>query len=338
MALLLIDGFEQYSSNAHLHRAGWQDEGTNWIPVTGRHSGGQAIRGNLNSQGIRTPIFNATDVITVGVAINFFQGISATNHVFMSLRNGGVTHVDLICTSAGELQIQADGSFLEATSGLGLVAGQYYYIELDVTIHDTTGTYDVVVDGVSKMSNTGVDTRNGSTTTVDNVNFQTRSDADMRIDDLYVLDDAGSDNTGLLGDCRVETVFPDADGNEVDFTALSGANWTQVDDGLTPDDDSTYNHSATATDRDLYGFSALSGDIDTIFGVQASMLVRKEEAGFREVRVIGRSNVTEVESGNKTLGVNYTYKSHIFENDPDGGVNWDEAAVNAAQFGLDLQT
>jgi hypothetical protein len=47
--------------------------------------------------------------------------------------------------------------------------------------------------------------------------------------------------------------------------------------------------------------------------------------------------VTEVESGDKTFGVAYRYHRHIYENDPDGGVDWDEASVNAAEFGIVLE-
>jgi hypothetical protein len=170
--------------------------------------------------------------------------------------------------------------------------------------------------------------------------FVGRTTQDPRIDDVYILDDAGSDNTDLLGDCRVETVFPNAAGNEADFTRVGGgsANWEAVDDGLTPDHDTTYNESALATDRDLYGFAPLVGDVDTVYGVDAKMLVRKADAGFREVRAIARSNVTEVEGTVTTLSLDWKFVHHLMENDPDGGTDWDAAAVNAAEFGLDLQT
>jgi hypothetical protein len=52
---------------------------------------------------------------------------------------------------------------------------------------------------------------------------------------------------------------------------------------------------------------------------------------------VARSSTTEVESADKYLGVDWRYINHIYENDPNGGGNWTEANVNAAQFGLKIQ-
>jgi hypothetical protein len=190
------------------------------------------------------------------------------------------------------------------------------------------------------MDDTNVDTRNGTPTDVGVIAFEGEGTTDNTIDDVYVLDDAGSDNTDFLGDVRVETVFPDADGAANDFTRVGGGsnNYEAVDDGLTPDDDTTYNHSSTAADEELYGFAALTGSVGTVFGVCVKMLARKEDAGHRLVRTIARSGTTQSESGDQGLGIQYKFVDHIYENDPDGGADWDEAAVNAAQFGFTIQT
>jgi len=338
MALLVIDGFEQYDVDTDLTRGGWSSISiAAWDPVAGRHGSDQCIQ-CLSSGLPIVKAFPATDVVTVGFAVQFTSGLINTR--FFNIRNDATDHIGLDLTAAGELEINRGTTALEITSGLGLNSGQWYYIEVDVTIHDSTGTYDVFVDGSSIMSDTGVDTKNGTTTDVNNIEFVSTTTTDMKIDDLYILDDAGTDNTGPLGDCRVETVFPDADGNENDFTRVGGGtnNYEAVDDGLTPDDDTTYNWSATATDRELYNFAALAGSVGTVFGVDAKMLVRKEDAGVREVRTIARNGTTEVESGNLTLGVDWQFVNNIYENNPNGGSDWIESTVNTAQFGLDLQT
>ena len=340
MALTLIEGFDQYGSDIQMARSGWMSGAL--VQAVNILSGadtpfnhGHCIEIIANGIYINHSV-PATDDFTCGVRVNYADLLAQAD--FIRFRNGTIDHLILAFTTLGELQLKRGSTILETTSGLGLNQAQWYYIEINALIHNSTGDSDVHVDGSQVMSDTGVDTQNGGTAQVDNIELAGASTIDTRFDDIYFLDDSGSDNVGLLGDCRVETVFPDADGNETDLTPSAGNNWENVDDGLTPDDDSTYNHSATATDRDLYGFAALTGSIGTIFGVDAKMLVRKEDAGFREVRVIGRSNVTEVESADFTLGVDYAYKNHIFENDPDGGTDWDEAAVNAAEFGIDIQT
>jgi hypothetical protein len=97
-------------------------------------------------------------------------------------------------------------------------------------------------------------------------------------------------------------------------------------------------HSSTATDKDLYGFAALQGNIDTVYAVGVCLRARKQETGERQVRTVARSGTTEVESGDKALGVGWRYLNHIYENDPNGGGNWSEANVNAAQFGIKIQS
>jgi len=339
--MLLIEGFEQYGADVQLARGGWSSNLISaWNPLSGagepRHAGGKCVEGVANGGSLVHGVTPSVD-FTCGFAY-FLADAAPDNTVVIVFRNNAIQHLRLRITAAGELALDRGVTQLAITSGQGLTQSIWYYIEVNARI-DNSGDYDVHIDGSQVFQATGVDTQNGGSAVVDNIFLQGDATLDPRFDDIYFLDDTGTDNVGLLGDCRVETVFPDALGNENDFTASPAVGQhLNVDDGLTPDDDTTYNHSATVTDRELYGFAALTGDIDTVFAVDGKMLVRKEDAGFREVRVISRSNVTEVESADKTLGVDYVYVNHIFENDPNGGGNWTETAVNAAQFGLDLQT
>jgi len=341
MAMLLIEGFDQYGTDAEVQRGGWTSilisSAINLLTgADTRFNQGRCVELIANGIYISKGVPASVD-FTCGLAVNFADSMLTSD--FLRLRNGAIDHLVLGTTDAGEIRLKRGATQIDITSGLGLNAGQWYYIEINARIDNTTGDYDIHVDGVQVMTDTVVDTQNGGSAVVDNVELSGSTTVDTRFDDIYFLDDQGSDNVGLLGDCRVETVFPDALGNENDFTASPAVGQhLNVDDGLTPDNDTTYNWSATVTDRELYGFAALTGAIDTVFAVAAKMICRKEDAGFREVRVIGRNNVTEVESPSKTLGVDYSVKEHIFENDPNGGGNWTEAAVNTAQFGLDLHT
>lgn len=341
MALLVIEGFEQYGADTQLPRGGWTSNLlASWNPLSGagepRHAGGKCVEGVGNGSNLVHGVPPSVD-FTCGFAY-FLADSGPDNTIMINFRNGAIDHLRLRITAGGELALDRGTTQLAITSGQNLVQSTWYYFEVNARI-DNSGDYDVHIDGAQAFTATTVDTQNGGSAVIDNIELIGDANLDPRFDDIYFLDDTGSDNVGLLGDCRVETLFPDALGNENDFTASPAVDQhLNVDDGLTPDDDTTYNHSATVTDRELYGFAALTGNIDTVFGVDAKMLCRKEDAGFREVRVIARSNVTEVESGDLTLGVDYVFKNNIYENDPNGGGNWTETAVNAAQFGLDLQT
>lgn len=341
MALLWIDGFEQYANQADITDAYDSLSALAISILTGRNTGAgnnkcvQIDFGNITL--IRRLGLESTPTVVVGFAWQKAVNL-ATNDIFR-LYNGGTEMIVLKQVSGGELGVDRGATNLFNTSGLGLVAGTWFYVELKIFIHDSAGTVELWIDGVKEIDETSVDTKNGTPNTIDSI-WMVGDNGNALFDDLYFLDDSGSDNTDRLGDSRVETVFPDADGNTNDFTRVGGGsnNFEAVDDGSTPDDDSTYNHSSTAADKELYGFEALQGQVDTVFAVQATMYARKQETGERVVRVVARSNVTEVDSGDLTLGAQYRYLSNMYENDPDGGGNWDEAAVNAAQFGFKLQT
>lgn len=339
MALLFIEGFEQYNDENELGRGGWAGSFSSAIGniITGRN-GGKAME-NRGTTASVTHGFPATDFFVFGHALIVQDRMVALRYMnFYS--PGGTLMIALQITAAGEIQILRGTTLLEETVGLNLGVDIWYYIELKILIHDSTGTYDLVVDGINVLSDVNQDTRNGTPTEVNLISFLGSGTLDPAIDDIYILDDAGSDNVDLLGDVRVETVFPDADGATNDFTRFGGGsnNFEAVDDGTTPDDDTTYNHSITAAHKELYGFAALTGNVGTVFAVDVAMLVKKEDAGSRTFRLLARSNTSEVESVDKSLGVEYRFLDHIFENDPDGGGDWDEAAVNAAQFGFKIQT
>lgn len=345
MSLLLIEGFEQYQINVsgQMARGGWAGSASAissslFNLQAGRHAGGTCVNCTFNTGNMFHSIPATTD-FTLGLAFRFKDGGPNGSEIF-TVRSGSTDQLYVTADNTGEIRLyRGDATLLDTSVGANILENTWYYIELQAKIDNSVGTYEVRLDGATLFSDTGVDTQNAATADITNLELWGHTALDPQYDDIYILDDSGLDNIDFLGDCRVETVFPDADGNENDFTPLSGlTNYEMVDDGLSPDDDTSYNHSVTATDRDLYGFAALAGDVGAVFGVAAHMLVRKEEAGFREVRVIARSNVTEVESGDLTLGIDYVYRSLLLDTDPDGGGSWDEAAVNAAQFGIDLQT
>jgi len=345
MALLFMEGFDQYTiaDEATMARGGWWGNVSladpNVIIQTGtRHATapGKQLQLNATNQDLFHQLPQTSD-FTIGMA---YKQVAANDDALFAFLDGTNVQIQVITRSDGEIRLTRGGTELETTSGLGLVNGIWHYCELQMLIHQSAGDYILKIDGQEVMSDTGIDTQDSATNDyVDRLELIGNGTQDTQYDDIYFLDTVGSDNTDFLGEIRIETVFPDALGNENDFTASPAVDQhLNVDDGATADDDTTYNHSATATDRELYGFAALQGSINTVFAVQAMMLVRKEAAGFREVRVIARSNVTEVEGSSEALATSYTYKSVIYENDPDGGGDWDEAAVNAAQFGLDLHT
>jgi hypothetical protein len=341
MAMLLIEGFDQYDDDAEIQRGGWTGSFSSINSSTTVHGTlGRSIQLTSTVSDIRHALPISTATYVVGTAYRLMNGGPSLNPIFVTLENGAVQNT-LQLKADGEIEARrGTGTILGTSTGAGIAQGQFYYIEMKIFLHASTGTVDVWVDGANVLSLTSQNTLQTSNAWIDQLELHGQSTSDPVHDDVYVLDDSGSDNTSQLGPVFIELLLPDADGNANNFTRVGGGtnNFEAVDDAAPPDDDTTYNHSATATDQELYGFAAIAGSVGTVFAVEASALVRKEDAGFREIQLRSRSNVTEVDSPNKAMGVTYRYVNHIYENDPDGGTDWDEAAVNAAQFGIVLET
>ena len=92
---------------------------------------------------------------------------------------------------------------------------QWHYFEVKVVCHDTAGYYQVRIDGVTVLSGTNVDTRAGADTRF--VRFR-MDEYYQYMDDIYICDTDGTANNDFLGQILVEAIFPNADGDNSDWT------------------------------------------------------------------------------------------------------------------------
>lgn len=342
MALKIIEGFDQFDDITELRR----DEYLNASSFVTINSGGRSGSGKslevfaTNGFGYIQGWGETTATFVCGFAYRIPDSTPGAGDIIRFYYDS-TEQITLRSGSGGSnLYLDRGSTNIGSSTGLSLSQNIWYYIEIKVFLNNSTGTYDVWVDGINEITGTSTDTLAGSTAKINRVLFCGTNTPHNEFDDFYLLDDSGSDNTDRLGDCTVETIKPDADGTTNNFTIAGGGtnNYESVDDMAPPDDDTTYNHSSTASHKDLYGFAALTGNIDTVFGLEVSLLARKEDTGYRAIRTIARSNVTETESGDKGLGIEYQYKRYLYENDPNGGGDWTESSINSAQFGIKLQT
>ncbi len=105
--------------------------------------------------------------------------------------------------------------------------------------------------------------------------------ATVDFDDLYVIDDQGSHNTSFLGDCRIETLFPNGAGASSQWTPNSGTNYSRVNEVFT-DQDTSYVSTAGVGNRDSYAMGDLSSLPATVFGVQVYANARPKPRGRDE--------------------------------------------------------
>lgn len=337
MALLLVEGWDEYATDDEVVQAGWNGSTTSIVSSASPARTGRSLRLSLNGDPC-TKALDATSSATVVVGFAVYIAGSTGTQDLLRLQDAGTEQINMEWAGT-ELTVKRGTTTLLTTSGLGLTGSTWYYVELVATINNSTGSVEIFVDGISRGSATGIDTQQTANAQITEISLIGASIIIPYFDDLYVLDNSGSNNTSRLGPIAVETVFPNADGTTNNWTPQgAGSNYVEVDDnGPGADDDTTYVSSSTASDKDLYGFAALTGSIGTIHGVAVSARVRAEDAGFRTLRTVARSSATEVESASKGLGVSYKAISHIYETDPNGGGAWTESSVNAAEFGIKIQ-
>jgi len=165
------------------------------IQATAGRWGGPCLRFTAASNYCETLIVAAT---TVGQAVAVkFPASMGTQSIF-EFNEGASIHVDIRINTTGTIFATRNGTTL-GTSTNALTAGVWYHIEAKTTIHDTTGTVDVWVNGVNWLSLTGQDTRNAGAGTVTRIQLSATSNSTHDYSDWIVY----SGSTGPLGDHRV---------------------------------------------------------------------------------------------------------------------------------------
>lgn len=209
MSVVFLEGFETYAAsdgafdvdylNAKWNFAG----GGSGLLVPGRHSG-LGLRGGSSGNGylLETPILN-TSSVTVALGFGFKTG-SLVNQDIVRIRDSSGEKNTLSLTSSGELAISNPSLTFDTTSSV-ISVDTWYFIEWKMFYDDTVGTYEVKLDEVSLMSDTG-NTGSGPWTSI---RFTGPSPVDPT--DAFAFDDIYIDDDDYHGDCEIKLVLPTSD-------------------------------------------------------------------------------------------------------------------------------
>lgn len=262
----------------------------------------------------------------------------------MVFREGTTDHVIIRITPTGAIEVlRAPSTQLGITAAGIIFAGFYNYLEVLCTVDGAAGVVTVNLNNTQLLNLTSQNTDNGGAVPeIDNIRWEGGNPSGSFMDDLYIANTVGAaPQNGIMGDTRIESLVPVADGAVQDFPILEPVtpitHFDKVDD-MTPDDAVTFVSSEDAADIDTYDMATLSdpGGSSAIYGVQALLWARKDKVTAKSVRPIARVGGTNYQGAINPLDIAFDYYSELWQQDPDTAVDWTETGVNNAEFGAEV--
>lgn len=252
-------------------------------------------------------------------------------------RRGGVTQVDLALDGNGYLVVRRGGSTILGTSSRRFPCGAWLYIEFKATVHDTTGSYEVRVDGETVCSGSGVDTKyHADDANITTVAFGKDGSGAYKtwLDDIYCCDTSGSVNNDFLGGSQIHTLKPDGNGAYHQWDPDTTNNYTYVDETILLTSDTDAVTTSTDNEMDAYTFTTLPSTPSAVRGVQLNVVGKRTSIQNRNIQLLTRVSGTDYMSATMAMHSVDHCHTHMMETNPNGGAAWTKAVIDDVQFGM----
>lgn len=241
----------------------------------------------------------------------------------------------------------------------------WYHIEAKWVFDEGTGgSMELRVNETPVINQTGIKTfKSGGDSegnySITQIEFSKGLHNTFYMDDLFILDGEGSVANNFIGDCRVDTLYPNANGDYLNFDPFPDSNsnyenvmpmhwdwWSYADHSTlrgyygmwsaTGLDFSEYNESEDPN-RECYHLETIPALDKPIYGIQSNSVFRKTDAGRKQVEQFIRVGGTDYDSGILIDVPDFSkvYYSPVTVN-PDSAVAWTEADINALQSGIQI--
>lgn len=357
---------------------GWSDtiSGTNSpsiISATDRYgvanhawSARSGFGSNVSIEVIKNYTADADSTVIIGFA--FIPSFSITQTIARVYSSSGALRGTLSFAAIGagipgKLTYTPNGAGVLADSVVAVVdSAAWYYIELKVVCHASTGTATIKVNERVVAIGTGNTTGGQAGTDIGQASILMLTNGSgsnqCSFDDIYICSGAGATNNDFLGDVRVSRLRPNAAGDSTGFTAGGGGSaanhWDNVDNLMGVSGSATpYNAGATAGLDESYNLTdlpaALSGQ--AIFGViQHSFMYCnilnvgmshfvKDSGAESESTTVATTTSAPINGANAASPAIATQSrySRVLETKPSGGA-WSYSEVNGMRAGARIKT
>jgi hypothetical protein len=353
MALLWTDGFDKYGTTdatlctpAFIMQARYQQRQNRVYTYAGRWSGYAVTVAWNNTAWFQTPALTTDDTLIVGFSMyvpsthgngEIFQLRSEWNYV--NETTGGISvHLN----SDESITIKRGTTTLGTSAASVITENSWLSFELKLKTNNTTGTYEIRIDGTDVLSATGVDTQHHATDAFHNVvrfNGALASTVPangVRIDHFWVCDSTGTENNDFLGaGMRVVTLSPNADGDSSDWTETpTGTHYSSLDED--EQDDTKYVEDITSGNLDLYEYESMPslGTIAGVHSVTECKLTDPLEASLKSV--VKHSTTEDADSGQVVGTDDWKCLCRMMEENPVTSSAWTKSDVDSLQAGVEV--
>jgi hypothetical protein len=240
----------------------------------------------------------------------------------------------------------------------------WYHLDCKIVLHESDGSIVARINETEVINETGIQTYKAGG---DSLGAYSYTQIELRkglhntyyMDDLYILDGEGTVANDLIGDVRVDTIYPNANGFYTNFTPEPGSNsnyqnvmpmtfdrYRYPDTPLlrefwyqgTGANFNNYNE-AEDTVRECYELEPLLALDKPIYGLQTNSIFRKTDAGKKQVEQFVRISSNDYDSGRvidvPDFSKNYYYPVSV---NPFTSNAWTEAEIASLQSGIKIVT
>lgn len=334
MALLHMDGFDGYSSASDLYTMAYTGGSINFTTSGGRYGGGALALFNGGYQ-LMTPI--AALETWVGFAL--YLGSSGNSECILCKWSSGSYDEAMVTINPllGQLSFWSGRSNILLGQYTGLNGNAWHWLDIHYKADGTAGVAELWLDGTQVLNVTGVNSTRSSPSSLASFCIGDNGIAGPQssfIDDLVIVDTAGTTNNGRIGDHKIVTLQPTSDAGTNNGTPSSGADhYAMVADATW--DASTYDTiTNTSGQEELFGFADISGSPTNIAAVKVSHISQKTDTGDASLQTVVVSSGTVSSGSSQALGTSWSKFFTLLEADPHTSAAWTASAVNALTAGV----
>lgn len=335
--VVFMDGFDMYDgANNNTTRPGLHSK---WIIAAGSglyfsagRYGGQSVHLGATSFSNRIRgyfvdnLFLQSSTLAFAFLCDNIADMEGNNRFFALMHNQG-EQFSMSISNIGEVRLHR-GSTVVASSVPNLVrTNDWHYFELEYVGNTSVGRATLFMDGTEIVSFNG-NTQAQVSYGFNGIQLYGTNGCSYWVDDLYVIDEAIR-----IGERRIETLRPNGDLAGNMFTPnLGTAGFSVLNDTIVSADN--FVSATTLGAQDMYNFSNLSTNPNTIDAVQLSVWGSKTDAETREIATLLKSGSVTTTSQNYNLPTNHLNMNRIEQVEPETGSPWTTTTVNALQAGF----